>query len=536
MPKIIIDAVEYEVEAGQNLIQAAASVGITIPHYCYHPGLSVSGNCRMCLVEVKGPRGVMAQIACSTPATEGLEVMVNTDTVKKMRQGVMEFLLLNHPIDCPICDQAGECGLQDYYMDYGLYTNRSTVPKVKKNKVVDVGPLVMLDQERCILCSRCVRFCDEVTHTNELVIAGRGEKCRIQTFPGKQLDNPYSANVVDICPVGALTSKDFRFKKRVWFLSTAKSVCTGCSKGCNIYLDHEKGQVYRYRPRHNAAVNDYWICDEGRLSYKVLNENRLQEALIHGEAHPLSTVLERAQAAIAHTLQKYGKTAIGALASPHASLEDNFVLQDLLSQVLGPEHQTGQVWGPAHQELGSSDDFLRQADKSPNRAGLAFLGISTDPETTQKQLANPELKLLIILENNCEEAAFDQLLQTHRPTLIYLGSKQNRLAQKADYTLPITNHAEQYGSYVNSDQRLQKVYRALLPSGDAQPGWQAILSLLKPQLTTVPTYSDVEDVWGQLRAKIPALKGLSFYELPEDGLSLLPTETEAVVAEEVANV
>lgn len=532
MPKIIIDAVEYEVEAGQNLIQAAASVGIEIPHYCYHPGLSISGNCRMCLVEVKGPRGVMAQIACSTPATEGLEVMVNTDTVKKMRQGVMEFLLLNHPIDCPICDQAGECGLQDYYMDYGLYTNRSTVPKVKKNKVVDVGPLVMLDQERCILCSRCVRFCDEVTHSNELVIAGRGEKCRIQTFPGKQLDNPYSANVVDICPVGALTSKDFRFKKRVWFLSSAKSVCTGCSKGCNIQLDHEKGQVYRYRPRHNAAVNDYWICDEGRLSYKVLNDNRLQAALIQGKAHPYSEVLQQAQSAIAATLEKHGKAAIGALASPHASFEDNFVLQDLLNQVLGPDR----VWGPAHEERGSSDDFLRQADKTPNRTGLSFLGISTDPATTQAQLNNPELKLLIVLENNAEEAQFEAFLQTQRPILIYLGSKQNRLATKADYALPLTSHAEHYGSYVNSEQRLQKVYRALLPSGDAQPGWQVLGALLKPQLKNPPAYTDIEDVWGHLREKIPALKGLSFYELPEDGFSLLPAEAEAEASEEVAHV
>jgi NADH-quinone oxidoreductase subunit G len=527
MPKIIIDAVEYEVEAGQNLIQAAASVGITIPHYCYHPGLSVSGNCRMCLVEVKGPRGVMAQIACSTPATEGLEVMVNNDNVKKMRQGVMEFLLLNHPIDCPICDQAGECGLQDYYMDYGLYTNRSTVPKVKKNKVVDVGPLVMLDQERCILCSRCVRFCDEITHTNELVIAGRGEKCRIETFPGKELDNPYSANVVDICPVGALTSKDFRFKKRVWFLSSVKSICTGCSRGCNIQLDSEKKQVYRYRPRHNAAVNDYWLCDEGRLSYKALNQDRLSEALIHGEAHPVATVLERAQEAIAHVLQKHGKGAIAALASPHASLEDNFVLKHLLDQAFGAD----QVWGPAYLEEGVGDEFLRQVDQTPNRTGLKILGISTDPEETKQHLANPDLKLLIILENNCDNADFDALLQTHRPTLIYLGSKNNRLASKADYALPITSHAEHYGSYVNGDQRLQKVYRAFMPEGEAQPGWLMIRDLLRPSLTAAPIYADVEDVWSQLREKIPLFKALTFYDIPDGGLSLAPEPEAPEVAD-----
>ncbi|PIQ26366.1 NADH-quinone oxidoreductase subunit L [bacterium (Candidatus Blackallbacteria) CG17_big_fil_post_rev_8_21_14_2_50_48_46] len=528
MPKIIIDSVEYEVEAGQNLIQAAASVGITIPHYCYHPGLSVSGNCRMCLVEVKGPRGVMPQIACSTPVSEGLEVMTTTDTVKKMRQGVMEFLLLNHPIDCPICDQAGECGLQDYYMDYGLYTNRSTVPKVKKNKVVDVGPLVMLDQERCILCSRCVRFCKEITHSDELVITGRGEKCRIDTFPGKKLDNPYSANVVDICPVGALTSKDFRFKKRVWFLNSTKSICTGCARGCNIQLDHEKGSIYRYRPRTNPEVNAYWLCDEGRLSYKSLNENRLQNALIHGEAHPLETVLERAQEAIGHALQKYGEKAVAGLASPQASLEDNFCLKALLSKL----SDTPQIWGPSFEKLGEGDDFLRHPDKTPNQEGIKFLGIDTDYEALKTALMRTEIKLLIILDNHCQNNDFEHLLQEQRPTLIYLGSHRTQLAEKADFSLPITSHAEHYGSYINCEQRLQKVYRALLPVAEVQTGWQS-LSQLFMKVNKSPAYQDLEEIWKDLASQYEALKGLSFYELPDEGLSLKPTPVEAQV-EEVA--
>lgn len=527
MPKIIIDSVEYEVEAGQNLIEAAASVGITIPHYCYHPGLSVSGNCRMCLIEVKGPRGVMPQIACNTPVSEGLEVMTATDTVKKMRKGVMEFLLLNHPIDCPICDQAGECGLQDYYMEYGLYTNRSTVPKVKKNKAMDVGPLVMLDQERCILCSRCVRFCQEVTKTNELVITGRGEKCRIDTFPGQKLDNPYSANVVDICPVGALTSKDFRFKKRVWFLNSTRSICTGCARGCNIHLDHEKGQIYRYRPRTNPAVNAWWMCDEGRLSYKHINQNRLQHTLIHGEAHELSKVVARVQESLAHVLQKYGPQSVAALASSQASLEDNFALQHLLKQ-LGVE----QIWGPSFTPPGEGDDFLRHPDKSPNTQGLYLLGIDTAAEGFLDVLRSGRIKWLLILNNACEDALLDQLLQEHRPTLVYLGTHHNRLALKADYVLPVTTHAEHYASYVNCELRLQKVYRALSPAAEVQPAWQ-VLSQIFAQQTQTKCWDDVEMVWKHLSQAHSALNQLSYYDIPDEGVSLATASVqseEAVVA------
>jgi NADH-quinone oxidoreductase subunit G len=515
MPKIILDAVEYEVEAGQNLIQAAASVGVTIPHYCYHPGLSVSGNCRMCLVEVKGPRGVMPQIACSTPVSEGLEVITASDSVKKMRQGVMEFLLLNHPIDCPICDQAGECGLQDYYMEYGLYTNRSTVPKVKKKKVVDVGPLVMLDQERCILCSRCVRFCDEVTHSNELVIAGRGEKCRIETFPGKQLDNPYSANVVDICPVGALTSKDFRFKKRVWFLKSAQSICTGCARGCNVYLDHDQGQVYRYRPRTNPDVNAWWLCDAGRLSYKALQQNRLTGALKQGLSQPLELVRQQASAALSQILKEHGSGAVAGVASAHASLEDNFALQYLLTQATGQPL----LWGPGFEPPAPADDFLRCSDPAPNTAGLQLLGINTEAQGLRDALASGQIKALIVLENSCDNAEISALLNQHRPLLIYLGSHHNALAEQAEFVLPITSHAEQYASYVNVEQRLQKVFRALNPAPEQQPGWQALAAVF----AQANAFPELEDLWVQLSKAVPELKGLSWYDIPESGLSLKPS-------------
>lgn len=516
MPLIKIDDIEFEVPAGQNLIQAAAKLGIEIPHYCYHPGLSVSGNCRMCLVEVKGPRGTMAQIACNTPVSDGLEVYTQTPTVKKMRQGVMEFLLLNHPIDCPICDQAGECGLQDYYMDYGLYTNRSTVPKVHKNKVVDVGPLVVLDQERCILCSRCVRFCAEVTKTHELVITQRGEKSQIETFPGKELNNAYSGNVVDICPVGALTSKDFRFKKRVWFLSSAPSICTGCARGCNITLDFEKTRTYRYRPRVNPEVNQWWICDEGRLSYKLLHQNRLDSALLKGQPTELDEAVKTASEMIQKVIQENGREAILAIASSQASLEDNFMLKHMLLQATGSEA----IYGPNLDHWGEADNILRLADKSPNLEGLKLLNISTDASELEAALAKTDLKLIINL--SADSSSFEQALNKTPAAVIYLGAHQSEVALKADVALPITLHAEHYASYVNGQLRLQKVSQAYFPTSQARPGWKLIAELLKPLLTAAPLYADVEDVWGLLRSKYAALAKLTFYEIPEQGLDLSP--------------
>ncbi|HEX2441295.1 MAG TPA: 2Fe-2S iron-sulfur cluster-binding protein, partial [Methylomirabilota bacterium] len=267
MPKVTIDGKEIEVPAGTNLIEAARQLGIEVPHYCYHPGLSIAGQCRLCMVDIeKTPRPT---IACNTQATDGMVVHTDTERVKQSRRSMMEFHLVNHPLDCPVCDQAGECWLQIYYMKHGLYDPRMTDEKVHKPKAVPLGPHVMLDAERCILCSRCVRFCDEVTGTGELGIFHRGDHSEIGLFPGRDLTNNYSANVVDICPVGALTDRDFRFQVRVWYLDTAKSICTGCARGCNIDVHvnrrrppHAEGRrVARLKPRYNADVNAWWLCD-----------------------------------------------------------------------------------------------------------------------------------------------------------------------------------------------------------------------------------------------------------------------------------
>ncbi|MBM3267644.1 MAG: (2Fe-2S)-binding protein [Candidatus Sericytochromatia bacterium] len=504
MALVTIDGRTIEVPDGENVVQAAARLGIEIPHYCYHPGLPIDGNCRMCLCEVEGARG--PQIACNTllyarKDKEGNEVpaaVVRTDTpaVRDMRKGVMEFLLLNHPIDCPICDQAGECGLQDYYMRYGKYDHRSEVPKVEKAKATPIGPLVILDQERCILCSRCVRFTRHVTKTDELTIAGRGDKCRIETFPGVELANDYSGNVVDICPVGALTSRDFRFKKRVWFLSSAPSVCAGCSRGCNVLIDHHDKVVYRYRPRYNPAVNDWWLCDRGRLGYKAINENRLAAPKVAGVATTFALALEQLVAALR-------SSGVGIVIGPDASLEDMAVAKRLAAHLGAP------LWGLSWKEPGKEDDFLMKADLAPNRKGFDLLGIATDEASFRKSL--PGLKTLLAIAVDLPD---DVMNGGH---VVAFASHDSPQAEKAAIAMPIATHAERFGTYANFAGRVQRVVPALDPPGDALPAAQ-LLALIGRQLGATGMPIDLDAVWaGDLGPQL-GLPITSFYAFPAEGL------------------
>ena len=268
MLKCTINGKEVEVKEGTSIIEAFRELNEDIAHYCWHPGLSVAGVCRLCMVEIEGnPR---LQIACNTPIQDGMVINNNSEMVKDAVKWGLDFHLINHPLDCPICDQAGECGLQDQYMKFGQYDSEMGKQKVKKQKVVDLGEKIVLDSERCILCSRCVRFTEEVSKTNELGIFNRGDHSEIGTYAGKPLNNDYAVNTVDICPVGALTSKDFRFRQRVWFLKDKPSVCTGCSTGCNVDVYYNNEGMWRVKPRH-SDVNGYWMCDQGREIYKATN-------------------------------------------------------------------------------------------------------------------------------------------------------------------------------------------------------------------------------------------------------------------------
>ena len=351
MPRLTIDGKEIEVAPGTNLIEAAHQAGIEVPHYCYHPGLSIAGQCRLCMVDIeKVPR---PQIGCNTAAADGMVVHTQTERVLETRKSIMEFHLINHPLDCPVCDQAGECWLQIYYMKHGLYDPRMVDEKVHKPKAVPLGPHVILDAERCILCSRCVRFCDEVTRTGELGIFNRGDHSEIGLFPGTALENKYSGNVIDICPVGALTDRDFRFQVRVWYLDTTRSVCPGCARGCNIEIHtnrhrthHNRGRrVARIKPRFNADVNRWWICDAGRYGFRWIDDDsRLTTPLVRQGERQVETTWDDAIQTLAGALRRCRPEEVGILASPQMSNEDLFMLGRLAEQLA---RESGVVFDPA---------------------------------------------------------------------------------------------------------------------------------------------------------------------------------------------
>lgn len=460
MPKLSIDGKEIEVKEGTTVFEAARQSGIAIPHFCYHPKLTIAGNCRMCLVQIeKQPKPA---ISCNTVAMEGMVVNTKTPEVQALQKSVLEFILINHPIDCPVCDQAGECKLQEYYMDYTLTDSEFNEAKVKKPKKVDLGPNVVLDDERCILCSRCIRFCDEISKTGELCFIERGDRSTLATFPGKKLDNKYSLNTVDICPVGALTSKPFRFKKRVWFLKNAPSVCTGCATGCNIFIDFDDGQVWRYRTRENEAVNQCWTCDEGRLSYPMINEDRLLRPMLrqNGKLEPVTA--SEALEAIIQDLKKMGGEETVVLASALESNENNQALKKL-ADALGVQER---LYTAREVENPYSDDFLIKEDKNPNRAGVERMGFKRFSGGTQ-------VKVVLALGDLPASAA--TTLKEEEPALVVLlATHEGPGLEVADVVLPATTHAEQRGSFTNFQNRVQKFEKALDAKGQARAAWEWI--------------------------------------------------------------
>ena len=448
MPTLTIDGTEYEVAEGRTILQAIDDLGllmdqVEIPHYCWHPKLPIDGSCRLCQVEVEGiPK---LQIACDTRVQDGMVVHTKTQRVQDARRGVMELLLINHPLDCPICDQAGECKLQDYAFEYGVQHARTEEPRRPAKKATSLGPTIVFDQERCILCRRCVRFCREIPKTGELGVFQRGDESLLELFPGSELDNPYSMNVADICPVGALTTKDFRFKLRVWFLDDVNSVCNQCSNGCNISIGRSNNKVYRYLPRRNDAVNDTWICDQGRLSYKALDEGRLRSARGNGREAPYSSALREASALLRQARESGGR--IVGIASPFVPNEDLYLFRELLS-ALGAEPATFRV------PTGEADDLLIKAEKAPNAAGARALGFA--------EAAPPEDAAELASVLGAGDLALDRVAGS-----IVIDAYDSPLAQSARVALPARNFLERAGSFTNHAKRVQCFEAALEPDFEA---------------------------------------------------------------------
>ena len=523
MPKLTIDGKEIEVAPGTRVIEAAKQAGVDVPYYCYHPGLSIAGNCRMCLVEIeKTPK---LQIACHIQAGEGMVVKTNTEKVLKTRQHVLEFLLVNHPLDCPVCDQAGECWLQDYYMKHGLYDSRVSEDKIKKPKAVSIGPTVMLDAERCILCSRCVRFCDEVSHTSELGIINRGDHGEIAVFPEKELNNPYSGNVVDICPVGALTDKDFRFKMRVWYLKSKDSICNGCSRGCNIQVQynldrpHHTGgdRVMRLKPRFNENVNKWWMCDEGRYGYPYHDHNRILTPRKREGAAVRDMTWDEILPEVTRKIEAAG-TKLAVLVSPQLSNEELFLAREIFRGKLNVKDMI--LLSPNGD--GFQDDFLIRADKNPNTRGAEALGFAGDAKTLADlaaRISQGSVTGLVIFGQDIYER-FEKLgLKADLSKLawtVFIGSNHNRASEAASYLLPSATYVEKEGTFTNCDSRVQKFNKVLEPLAESRPETRILLDLAA--CLGVPfSYAETQDLFHELSLRETLFKGLTYESLAEGG-------------------
>ncbi len=513
MPTFKLDGKDIPFQPGETIITAAWKQGIEIPHYCWHPGLTIAANCRMCLVEILPPPNQKAlmldilewdaalgdykdarkpklQPGCQIQAQDGMQVLSDTSPhVTEARKGVQEFLLLHHPVDCPICDQSGECKLQDYWLEHGKYQKRMRDEPVHKPKAVQFGPTIVYDAERCVMCTRCIRFMAEVAKDPVLDMRERGNLNEIFVSPGRQLEGHYTFMTEHVCPVGALTTKDFRFKARVWFLRAAKSVCQGCATGCNAWLDFDPryDQAQRYRPRDNPQVNKFWMCDEGMLTYTAAHEGRVTDARVKSKVCSLG----KANDAITKVLGDVPKESIAIVLSAQHSLEDNWALAEL-ARLLG----TKSVFYTQAPD-GYHDDILIHKDKNANTAGVKQ--VWPDAKSFAdfgRAIESGGIKHAIALGGaTSSEIALDKL-----DALVAIAAHDGALTKAARVVLPATSWAEHSGTYVNAKGHKQISDRALKPQGDSLPAWEHAATVAR-SLGLEPTWNSLKEIRSKLGAE-----------------------------------
>jgi NADH-quinone oxidoreductase subunit G len=527
MVTVTIDNKTISVKSGTNLIEAAKQAGVEIPHYCYHPRLSIAGNCRMCLVDIGMPKlnaerqpeldaegkpiimfGPKLAIGCNSQVAPGMVVHTRSEKVTKARQGVMEFLLLNHPLDCPICDQAGECRLQEFAVDYGRGASRLEGDKVHKPKQKDLGTKIILDNERCIMCSRCERFMREVPKQDCLGFTQRGTHVELTAYPDKWPNTNYDLNIVDICPVGALTSKDFRFRQRVWFMKETKSVCSSCSTGCNTVISSRSDIIYRQTPRDNDAVNKSWMCDYGRLNYRFINaENRLKEPTIRGG---IAITWEKALAVLNDRLDAFSGHEMAIIGSARLSTEELYLLASLAKA-----RNVNNIDCVAR--FGESDDLLLSADRNPNTAGALLTGAAATPVGSKipqiaAEIGRGKIRCLIVHGENIVRHGVSADLLESLEFLLVIDTGRNETCESAHLVLPGATFAEKSGTFINKDQRLQRFSPAIAPIG--KPDWQILAQLIQKPFVAL------DQVFAEMAAAHPILKGLHFAVLPHQGIAL----------------
>ncbi len=555
-----IDGKEIAVPKGTNAIEAARLVGVDVPYYCYHPKLSIVGNCRMCLIEMGMPAVDPAtkapvmdpvtgkqkinwiprpQIGCATNASPGLHIRTNTPQIKDCREGVMEFLLVNHPLDCPICDQAGECKLQEQSTGYGRGYSRYIEQKNVKPKRTQLGPRVMLDDERCILCSRCIRFSKEIAKDDVLGFIDRGSYSTLTCYPGKKLENNYSLNTVDICPVGALTSTDFRFKMRVWFLKQTNSIDTESSVGANTVVWSREGVIYRITPRQNDGVNDTWMSDSGRELYKqVQAADRLGVVKVSGAENTLGAALKAAT-------ELFAAGSVAVVGSGRSSVEEQFLTKKLSSALKAQAHLVSRV--------GEGDKLLISADRNPNVRGALVVGLiselpavgpalraglssSAASQTQAGSESRPHLgglgkladaidagtvKTVITIGEDLAAAGLSAA-QLAKVSIVYLGTHANATSAAAKVVVPTLTVFEKSGTFVNQQFRIQKFAKAVPGPAGATDDLVVLAKLANS------TATDLASVWSLMATEIPTLGTMAYANIPETGLLLDATAYAAL--------
>jgi NADH-quinone oxidoreductase subunit G len=539
-----IDGIWHQFQKGTRVIEACAQAGKFVPHYCYHPKLSSPGNCRMCLIEMGLPKlgpdrkpeiGAdgkpvinwipRPQISCAQDIAEGMGIRTDSPMVQECRHGVMEFLLINHPLDCPICDQAGECHLQEYSVEFGTGGSRFLDEKVKKPKRVEIGPRVTLDDERCILCSRCIRFMKEIAHDDVLGFVSRGSHTYLTAHPDRLLDSNYSLNTVDICPVGALTSSDFRFKMRVWFLKETKSICTSCGTGCNTVVGTRQNEIFRQTPRENDAVNSAWMCDYGRLNFHYANSaDRLKTPQLRENQGLVNTTWHSALVKAGEELKQFQKDEVAVVASARMTNEELWLTKKLIDSI-----------GTSHHDVvprtGEADQILMSSDRNPNTLGSQLIGVTGErPGTALREIADKirsgAIKAVIALGEDLTQLGLTADELKKLAALIVVDILPNETTRSATVLLPSSAFSEKRGSMINIKGRLQRLNRATQPPGLARDDWEIIRDLIQ-QLTGSNGIYLIEDVFKQITDSIPDMNALSLSRIGDKGVQLVEETEEA---------
>ena len=526
MPKMTIDGVEIEAKEGQSVLEAALANGIHIPHFCFHPLLKVAGNCRMCLVEIeKVPK---LQIACGTAVRDGMVVFTKTDRVTNARRGVLEFMLINHPLDCPVCDQAGECKLQDYCFKYGMERSRFIEEK-HTFEHQDLGPWLSKDMNRCLHCTRCIRFMRDIAGSEELTLHERGNDTVVGPYLETSIENEFCLNLVDICPVGALTSKPFRFQARSWLMKKTRTLCAGCSRGCNVIAWTYKGRLLRLTPAENQHVNQCWLCNPGRMSFESLYaKNRLTTAMESKTGTDIVSALDTA----AGKLKSVPGEKIAVIASRFLTNEDNYLICRFARDVLKTE-KVAFVKGPEDEnefkpnEAPLPEWFMRE-DLSPNSTGATYVlnafGYDLKPAKLIEEIENGETKALVVFGDNLAasmgEVSRVKSAANRLSFVMVTDSHSSTTTDMASVFIPESTFAEKDGTYTNEGGRVQKLKAALRPENDCRSAWQTVQELAA-RVGVKWNYASASQIFDEMTSIVPEYEGMSYAGIPDEGIETI---------------